>query len=294
MIEKILNKNEKLKGNILVVDDEEAFLYFVQEVLTENCYQCSGAKSGREAKLLLEKQMFDLVISDIRMPEESGLDLCNYVKSMYPDIAVMVVTAVDSLEIAQEAINYDVYGYLIKPVTINQLKISVANAMRRKALEAKEKGIREQLEKMVSEKTAHLEELNTTLRILLDQREEEKKKMEEELSYNINTLVIPYMDRLRKTDLNALQGEYIDTLEFNLRETIRPYRHRMAEKMLRLTPSEVLVLNHVKIGRSSKEIASELNLSVRTVEFHRDNIRKKLDISNRNINLQTYLSDAFD
>jgi len=149
-----------------------------------------------------------------------------------------------------------------------------------------------QREEELGIKNTHLEEMNTTLNVLLDQRESEKKRLEENFSESINSIIIPYLDRIRKTDLSALQKEYIDTLESNLREIIRPYRHRVSDKLLKLSPSEVLVMNHIKQGYSSKEIASLLNLSIRTIGYHRDNIRKKLDIKDRNINLRTYLYNA--
>lgn len=290
MEEAISKRNEKNKGRILIVDDEEAFLYFAKEILSEKGYNCCCAENSREAKLYIEKQIFDLTISDIRMPGESGLDLCKYIKSRHPDVPIVLVTAIDSLETAQEAIDFDLYGYIIKPVTVNQLTISVANAMRRKQLETRQRETRKELEKMVRAKTAHLEELNTTLKVLLDQRESEKKRLEESFSERINSTILPHLDRIRRTGLSALQKEYIDFLESYLREAIKPYCHQISLKMFNLSPSEVLVVNHIKQGHSNKEIASMLNLSIRTVEFHRDNIRKKLGIKNRNINLHTYLS----
>lgn len=144
----------KSKGKILIVDDEEPMLGLLHEILSENGYSCNTANCVQEAKKSLERQAFDLVLSDIRMPGESGLDLCRYIKFTHPDVAVMLVTAVDDMETAGEAIALDIYGYILKPITISQLLISVANAFRRHELERLEKGMRGRLEEMVCEKTA--------------------------------------------------------------------------------------------------------------------------------------------
>jgi PAS domain S-box-containing protein len=149
----------------------------------------------------------------------------------------------------------------------------------------------ENREKDLKEKSLHLEELNIALKVLLDDREKEKKKIGEGFSNRISERIVPYLERIRKTGLDELQMEYINILESNLREIVRPYKTRMSDKLTRLSPSETRIVNYLRQGHGSKEIASMLNLSPRTVEFHRDNIRKKLGLKNRKVNLQTYLAD---
>jgi DNA-binding CsgD family transcriptional regulator len=150
----------------------------------------------------------------------------------------------------------------------------------------------EQRETELEEKTERLEEMNTTLRVLLDEREADRKRMEEDFSSRIKSQILPYLNRIRASGLSGFQKEQVDILAANLMETVRPYRQGIAEKLLHLSPQEVLVVNHIRQGCSSKEIASQLNLSVRTVEFHRNNIRKKLGINSRGINLQTFLAKS--
>jgi PAS domain S-box-containing protein len=148
----------------------------------------------------------------------------------------------------------------------------------------------ENRERDLLEKSARLEELNVALKVLLDQREREKKSIEERFSDSISGLILPCLERIRQTDPDELQMEYLNILESNLREIVRPYNHRVSEKLTRLSPSEARIANFIRQGYSSKEIASRLNISSRTVEFHRDNIRKKLELKNRKVNLQTYLA----
>ncbi len=145
-------------------------------------------------------------------------------------------------------------------------------------------------EKELRAKAVRLEELNTALKVLLDQRERDKKRLEETLSENINRLVIPHLRKIRKTGLSDLQGECMDILESNLLKIIRPHMETDSAKLMALTPSETRIAHLIKQGYRIKEIAASLNVSPRTIEFHRDGIRRKLGIKHRKINLKTYLS----
>lgn len=147
-------------------------------------------------------------------------------------------------------------------------------------------------EKALKDKNERLEELNTALRVLIEQRDKDRKILEENLSENLSGLVLPYLDRMRKTRLNALQAEYLDVLESNLRQAVKSYHPKISEKLMRLSPTETMITGYVKQGYRSKEIAEILKISQRTVEFHRDNIRKKLGIKSRKANLRTFLSHA--
>ncbi len=140
-------------------------------------------------------------------------------------------------------------------------------------------------------KAERLKELNSALKVLLEQRDHEKKNIEAQLSESINGFILPYMDRIRELGINDLQNEYIKILESNLKEITKPYNHRQSGELRSLTPSELRIANLVKQGYRIKEIALKLNISPRTVEFHRDNTRAKLGIKGKKINLKTFLSN---
>ncbi|SDU19417.1 PAS domain S-box protein [Desulfobacula phenolica] len=141
-------------------------------------------------------------------------------------------------------------------------------------------------------KTRNLEEVNTALRVLLKKREEDKTVLEERMVLNVRELIIPYIERIREDNLSDSQQGCLDIMESTLYDIVSPFLHKLSLEFLNLTPSEIQVANMVKYGKTTKEIAQILNLSGKTVEFYRKRIRKKVGITNKSINLQTFLSST--
>jgi PAS domain S-box-containing protein len=135
----------------------------------------------------------------------------------------------------------------------------------------------------------HLEEVNTALKVLLKQREEDKKELGEDVLANVKELIFPYVERLKKGRLTTTQQTLIDIMESNLNNIISPFIGRMSSKYLNLTSMEIKVANLVKEGRTNKEIAELLFLSKNTILFHRHNIRSKLNVKHKKINLRAHL-----
>ncbi len=146
-----------------------------------------------------------------------------------------------------------------------------------------------ELEKKVKKRTQSLEETNMALKVLLKNREGDKKELEGKMLFNIRELVMPYVSKLAESNLKERQQVYVEIIKSNLNEITTPFIQRMTFEMLKLTPAEIQIANLIKQGKSSKEIADILNLSTRTIDFHRDNIRKKFSINNKKVNLRTYL-----
>ena len=154
----------------------------------------------------------------------------------------------------------------------------------------------EKLEKRVEERTLELNlnsemlaETNTALRVLLKRRDEDKTELEEKVLVNIQELIQPSIDKLKRAQLKTTQKLHVDVLESNLNDITSPFLHRLSVEQMKFTPSEIQVSNLIKQGRTTKEIAEYLNLSPRTVDFHRDKIRKKLGLNREKVNLRTYL-----
>ena len=153
-----------------------------------------------------------------------------------------------------------------------------------------------ELEHQVNEKTRELQdknqnllELNTALRVLLNKRDEDKKELEKSVLLNVREMIEPYINKLKKTKLDGMQKTYLGIIESNLNDIISPFMCGVSINLLNFTPTELQIANLVKQGKTTKEIVSILNVSAKTIEFHRDNIRKKLGIRNRKINLRTHL-----
>ena len=156
--------------------------------------------------------------------------------------------------------------------------------------------VREELEQRVKERTReleekaqNLEEVNTALKVLLKRLDEDKKVVEEKILFNLRQLIEPVLEKLKNGRLTERQKNLLDTLESNLTEITSPFARRFSNSFMKLTPTEIQVANFIRQGKTTKEIAEMLNLSPKTIEFHRDNIRTKIGIKNKKINLRTHL-----
>ena len=138
-------------------------------------------------------------------------------------------------------------------------------------------------------KTKSLEEVNTALGVLIKKREEDKTELEEKILANTRELVIPYIEKLDGTQLDERQRAYLNILESNLHDIVTPFSRSLVHGFVKLTPSEIQVADLIKHGKQTKEIATLLNLSVRTIESHRKNIRRKFGLNQKRTNLRSYL-----
>ncbi|MEJ2726861.1 MAG: PAS domain-containing protein, partial [Deltaproteobacteria bacterium] len=141
----------------------------------------------------------------------------------------------------------------------------------------------------LTKKSAKLEEANIALNILLKKRDADKTEIEEKVLTNVKDLIFPFLEKLKTTELTPRQEAYLHTIESNLKDIISPYSTKMSSKYFSFTPAEIQVAEFVKQGKTTKEIADFLNLSYRTICFHRQNIRRKLGLNNQKTNLRTFL-----
>jgi DNA-binding NarL/FixJ family response regulator len=300
---------------ILIVDDEPAVRGLLRKTLEGHDYSCSTAGDAAKARDYLERQDFALILCDIRMPGESGLDLIRHVRTAYPNTAVIMVTATDDPQEAKTALNLGIFGYIIKPFEPNQILISVTNALRRRELELKDRDYQLRLEDTVKEKTKslsetntalsiretelqqrtrELEEANSALKVLLKRREEDKGALEESLLAQVRQVVEPLLGRLKETRLDEEQKRLLGILETNLKEIVSPFIRELSSPYLGLTPTQIQVANLIKQGKSIKEIAVILNLSPNTVMSHRYRIRSKFGLLQKKMNLHSFFQSLTD
>src|ERR1700722_6180264 len=134
-----------MKSRILVVDDEESIREFLEIMLRKEGYEVTCAEDGQKALEILKKKAFDMVISDLQMPNMTGLELLKSVNEQYPDMFFMMITAFGTTETAVEAMKLGAYDYLTKPFKIDEVRINIANALRSKNLEVENRVLKKEL-----------------------------------------------------------------------------------------------------------------------------------------------------
>jgi two-component system response regulator PilR (NtrC family) len=139
-----------MKPRILVVDDEESIREFLEIMLKKEGYEVTCAEDGAKARDLLTKKSFDLVISDLQMPNMTGIELLKYVKESYPELVFMMITAFGTTESAVEAMKMGAYDYLTKPFKIDEVRMNIQNALRAKSLEVENRVLKKELTKEYS------------------------------------------------------------------------------------------------------------------------------------------------
>ncbi len=144
------------REKILVVDDEEAIREVVSTLLEAQGYRCTTCANGRLALESFRGDTFDLVLSDIVMPEMDGLKLLSELRKDDPDVPVIMVTAMHDIAIALEAIRAGAYDYILKPFEKDQLYLSVRRALEHRRLVIENRTYQTELEQVVAERTQQL------------------------------------------------------------------------------------------------------------------------------------------
>jgi PAS domain S-box-containing protein len=142
--------------------------------------------------------------------------------------------------------------------------------------------------RILKEQKKILEQKNVALREILEQIGFEKKQIKDNVVKNVDELLIPVIRKMRPHAPDRMIV-YIDLLEQNLEELASSFGKKISRAELKLTPREIEICSILKSGLTSKELAEILHISVKTVERHRESIRKKFDIQNKQINLFTFL-----
>ena len=167
--------------------------------------------------------------------------------------------------------------------------VSVANTL---ACLVEIKTINQKLEQKaveLEEGRRNLNEINTALRVLLNQRDENRLELEEEFIINVKDLIQPYLENLKQTSLNPRQRGYLETVESNLKNIMSPFARELSIKNLNLTSTEIQVAHLIIDGKRTKEISPLLNVSEKTISVHRRNIRRKLGLRNTKASLRAHL-----
>jgi DNA-binding NarL/FixJ family response regulator len=240
---------------------------------------------------------------DIMIPGKlDGIAAAKIVKAEL-DIPVVFLTAHSEDKIIERAKQAEPYGYILKPFQDRELKATVEIALYKKDMEQRLKESKIQLRKAhdkleyrvkertkeLEVKTKSLEEITIAMEVLLKKRKKDKADVENNVLINVKGLIEPYIQKMKTTELNHRQETILSIIESNLNEIISPFTRKMTLKYLNLTPQEIKIANLIKHGNSSKKIADLLNISPRTVETHRKNIRSKIGLGGKKANLRSHL-----
>ena len=146
-----------------------------------------------------------------------------------------------------------------------------------------------QKEEELEKKTGKLAQLNTALQVLVEQREQEINDIERGMLNTFDRLILPYLQDLSGTPLTDEQTTCLEIIRSNLQKIRSPLSKRLSEWRRMLTPAEIRIVDLVRNGKRTKEIAEFLHISTNAVSFHRKRIRKKLGLTGEKINLVSYL-----
>ena len=124
-----------LEDKILVVDDEQSMREFLDIMLKKEGYKVSLASNGDEVMKYIDKDIFDLVLLDIRMPKMDGIAVLKKIKSTSPETVVIMITAYASADTAIKAMKEGAYDYITKPFKVDEIKLIIKNALEKKHLQ---------------------------------------------------------------------------------------------------------------------------------------------------------------
>ncbi|MFH1519637.1 MAG: MEDS domain-containing protein [Candidatus Omnitrophota bacterium] len=141
-------------------------------------------------------------------------------------------------------------------------------------------------ESMLREQKLALEQKNLALKEMIEHIERTKNKTKEDIAINIDESLLPILRKLR---LKGTSAKYLNLLQYHLKELTSSFGRKITQKNLKLTPREIEICNMLKSSLTSKEISNLLNISIQTVGKHRKNIRHKIKISSKGINLVSFL-----
>jgi putative two-component system response regulator len=150
---------DKKKGQILIVDDELYIQEILKATLEDAGYSCVTVGNADEALSVLAAQSFDIAFADIRMPGKQGTELLQDIKTAYPGVIVLMITAIDSANMAIESMRLGAYDYIVKPFNLDQVLASADRALDKRRLENASRDYQKYLLQIADERAAETRRL---------------------------------------------------------------------------------------------------------------------------------------
>ena len=277
------------KPNLLIVEDERLLSEDLKETLLGLGYAVtSSVGSGRAAIDWAARNPVDLALMDIKLSGDlDGIQTAEILRNRFK-VPVVYLTAYSDDGILKRAKTTQPFGYVLKPYRESEIKSAIEIALYKARVERELAENYNELEKRAEQWAEQLEKMNTTLKTLMDFRKSEKIEVVQQIAQDIRDRIIPHLDTIRMKWPQKELLELLDILTHTLEEITRP-TEAATEDNIRFTPMERRVTDLIRQGRTSKEIATLLGITVRGVTFHRENIRKKAGVYKKKISLNTAL-----
>jgi len=269
-----LHQSEQRLRALLNSSTESAFLMNTRGiVLASN--ETTAQRLGKSVDELIGTNVYDLLPKKIRKQRKKRVD--------------EVLRSRKALRFEDEpdgrVLDHSVYPIFDKRGRVVQLAVFAREITRQKRAE---NGLIRREAALKAQK-AELQEVNAALKVLLKQRDQDKRELEEKILLNTKELVLPYVQKLKKSRLDVNQKAFLSIVESNLKGIVLPFARKLSLKYTGLTPAEIQTAHLIRDGKSTKEIAQLLNVSPSTIESRRKDIRAKIGIRNRKANLRSYL-----
>jgi len=284
---------------ILIVDDSVTNLQVLGSMLRESNYRTAVAENGEAALEFVIRHRPQLILLDIAMPGLDGFEVCTRLQQNpdYASIPVIFLSVRTETSEKVRAFKCGGVDYITKPFQREEvvarieahLQLQKNKQMLQAANEALEQRVKERTSELMAS-NAKLEEANIALRVLLEQKDESRGIMQETMVSNLKQTVLPLLAQLEGDGLSSRQATWMDMIRASIEHILSPAQRSLAQQY-GFTSTESQLAELIKQGLSTKEMASMLKLSKRTIDTHRHNMRKKLGLSNTSRNLRSYLLD---
>ncbi len=277
--------------SIFLVEDEALLREVLTVALEEAGFIVESSDNAEDCIFQLGQKSYDLILTDIVLPGMSGLELLAFVKEKIPFMPVMIMTGLNNLTSAIEALRLGAADYLCKPCKNDELQHRIQRCL--EISDLKNRLNREEtFEKRAVECSRELDEVRAALKVVLKRSDQLKDEIEQNIVSTIHALIFPLLSNL-ELSLAKRQPEIVGNLQIikqTLSEITAPFARSITSLDYSLTPREVQIANYIRMGKTSKEIAQLTKITYATVESHRDTIRKKLGIKNRKVSLASFLT----
>ncbi len=260
-------------ANIIVVEDEIGSRATLCGILEDVGYNAIGLGSGAEALETLPREAFDVIITDIRLPDSGGLEILELSKEINPDAAVIMITGYASVETAVEAVNQGAYAYFVKPVNPEEIKTTIANALKHQRLLQENKRLVDSLQR--SNKL--LFETNEELRKATQAKSDFLAHMSHELRTPLN-VIIGFSDLM----LEEVPGQVNEEQEQCLNDILASGRNLMN------LINDILDLSKIESGKLELKIK---NIAIADVIRAMKNVMAPI-ITPRNQSLDIYIEEG--